>query len=142
MLIKIKNLSNNPDPSYATEGSAGFDLAASLTETVTLKPLSRVLIPTGLYFEIPPGKEMQVRPRSGHAFKHGITVLNSPGTIDSDYRGEVGVILINLGDTEFTINSGDRIAQGVITDFIQAQFVRDELNETVRGKGGFGSTNL
>lgn len=141
--IKIKNLSNNLLPEYITDGAAGVDLKAFLPEPCILKPFQRKLINTGLYIEIPEGYEGQVRPRSGLAFKHGITVLNSPGTIDSDYRGEIGVILINLSDTDFLINNGDRIAQLVITSYCKAIFDNtDQINATGRGEGGFGHTGI
>lgn len=139
--IGIINNSTNPLPAYATLGSSGMDLMAFIENTIILKPLQRQLIPTGLYLEIPQGYEAQIRPRSGLAIKQGITCLNTPGTIDSDYRGEVKVILINLSDTEQTINSGDRIAQMVIAKTEKAflQLVQ-ELNITERGEGGFGHT--
>ncbi len=141
MKLKIKNTSNNPLPEYQTSGSAGMDLRAFLTETVTLSPLERKLIPTGLFIELAEEYEAQIRPRSGLAFKQGITVLNSPGTIDSDYRGEVGVLLINLSNETVTIESGDRIAQMVIAKYKQPNIKEVEiLEETERGAGGFGST--
>ena len=141
MKIKIINKSKNPLPKYQTKLSAGMDISANLTEGITLRPLERKLIPTGLFLELPEGFEAQVRPRSGLALKHGITVLNSPGTIDADYRGEVGVILVNLSAEDFTINSGDRIAQMVIAKYETAEWQNaDALNETARGAGGFGST--
>lgn len=141
MKVKIVNKSNNPLPSYSTELSAGVDLRAYLDEPIILKPLERALIPTGLYIELPQGYEAQVRPRSGLAIKYGITVLNSPGTIDADYRGEIKVILINLSNEPFTINNGDRIAQMVIAKHETAQWIEvDNLSETKRGEGGFGST--
>lgn len=128
-------------PEYKTKGAAGCDVCALLDESVTLKPMERALIPTGLCFAIPEGYEIQVRPRSGLAIKNGITCLNTPGTIDSDYRGEVKVILINLGNEEFTINSGDRIAQLVVSPVTLGKFIPvNELDETERGEGGFGST--
>ena len=128
-------------PSYATEGSAGLDLRAAVEEPVILRPFQRALIPTGFIFEIPEGYEGQVRPRSGLALKKGVTVLNSPGTIDSDYRGEVKVILINLGQEEVTIERGERIAQLVIAPVTRAQLVEvEEVSQTSRGAGGFGST--
>ncbi len=130
-------------PEYKTDGAAGADLCAFLDSPVTLLPGKSAMIPTGLFFEIPEGYEIQVRPRSGLAAKNGITVLNTPGTIDSDYRGEVKVILINLGDKDFVINNGDRIAQLIICPVIQAAFtVTDSLSETSRGAGGFGSTGV
>ena len=141
MKVKIVNKSNNPLPSYSTELSAGVDLRAYLDTPIILKPLERALIPTGLYIELPQGYEAQVRPRSGLAIKYGITVLNSPGTIDADYRGEIKVILINLSNESFTINNGDRIAQMVIAKHETAQWIEvDNLSETKRGEGGFGST--
>jgi dUTP pyrophosphatase len=139
MKIRIVNKSPHPLPAYETEHSAGMDLRAFTGGPVTLKPLERKLIPTGLFMELPVGFEAQVRPRSGLAVKHGITVLNSPGTIDSDYRGEVGVILINLSDTEFTVNDGDRIAQMIISHHEKAELTEtEEINNTNRGAGGFG----
>lgn len=144
MRIKIVNRSNNPLPEYKTEHSAGVDLTAFLPNgEIVLKPLERKLIPTGLFLELPEGFEAQVRPRSGLALKSGITVLNSPGTIDADYRGEVGVILINLSQENFTIRSGDRIAQMIIAKYEKATFVESiELAETERGAGGFGHTGV
>ena len=128
-------------PEYKTSGAAGADLCALLDAPLTIPAGSSAMIPTGLFFEIPQGYEVQVRPRSGLAAKNGVTVLNTPGTIDSDYRGEIKVILINLGNQDFTINSGDRIAQMVIAPVIQASFtITDSLSETERGSGGFGST--
>ena len=139
MKIRIVNKSPHPLPAYETEHSAGMDLRAYTGGPVTLKPLERKLIPTGLFMELPVGFEAQVRPRSGLAVKHGITVLNSPGTIDADYRGEVGVILINLSDTSFTVNDGDRIAQMIISRHEKAELtVAEEINNTNRGAGGFG----
>lgn len=141
MKISIINKSPHPLPQYQTPQSAGMDLHAFVPESVTLKPLERKLIPTGLYLELPEDYEAQVRPRSGLAIKNGITVLNSPGTIDADYRGEVGVILVNLSTEDFTINNGDRIAQMIIARHEKAQWqLTDALNETSRGAGGFGST--
>ena len=142
MRIKIVNTSNNPLPAYETQASAGMDLRAFLPDgPLTLEPKQRALVPTGLYMEIPEGYEGQVRPRSGLALKSGITVLNSPGTIDADYRGQVCVILINLSDKPFVINSGDRIAQMIIAKCEQAEVVQVEtLSETERGAGGFGHT--
>jgi dUTP pyrophosphatase len=139
--VKIINQSQHPLPSYQTEHSAGMDLRANIEKPVTLQPLQRQLIPTGLFIELPHGYEAQVRPRSGLAFKHGITVLNSPGTIDADYRGEVKVLLINLSDTPFTIENGERIAQMIIAAYekISWQAV-DVLSDTLRGAGGYGST--
>ena len=141
MQIKLVNLSNNPLPAYETEHAAGMDLRAYLTEPIIVSPLQRVLVPTGLFIELPVGFEAQVRPRSGLAFKYGVTVLNSPGTIDADYRGEIKVILINLSDTGFTIQNGDRIAQMVISRHEKADWTQVvELSETQRGEGGFGHT--
>lgn len=141
MQIKIVNKSNNELPAYSTEMSAGMDLRANLTEPVLLKPLERKLIPTGLFIELPRGFEAQIRPRSGLALKKGITVLNTPGTIDADYRGEVGIILINLSNEEFVVENGERICQMIIARHETAQWnlVR-ELEETDRGAGGFGHT--
>ncbi len=142
MKLKIVNKSNNALPNYETANSAGLDLRAFLPEgQITIKPLQRVLVPTGLFMEIPTGYEGQVRPRSGLAIKNGITVLNSPGTIDADYRGEVKIILVNLSDTDFVINSGDRVAQLIIAKCEQAEIETVEmLTETERGSGGFGHT--
>ena len=142
MILKIVNTSNNPLPAYETKNSAGMDLRAYLPDgPITLEPMQRALVPTGLYMEIPEGYEGQVRPRSGLAIKNGISVLNSPGTIDADYRGQVCVILINLSDKSFVINSGDRIAQLIIAKCEQAEVVQVEtLSETERGAGGFGHT--
>ena len=141
MEIKIVNKSAYPLPEYATALSSGLDLKANITEPVTLKPLERVLVPTGLFIALPEGTEAQVRPRSGLAAKHGITVLNSPGTIDADYRGEIKVILVNLSNEPFVINPGERIAQMVVARFERAQWVEvQELDSTERGEGGFGST--
>lgn len=139
--IRIVNTSDNPLPNYATEGSSGMDIRASLQLPVKLRPLERALIPTGLFVEIPYGYEMQIRPRSGLAIKQGITCLNTPGTIDSDYRGEIKIILINLSAEEQVINSGDRIAQMIIQKVEKAEFEQVEiLNETERADGGFGHT--
>lgn len=141
MRVKIINRSTNPLPEYQTASAAGLDLRAELDAPVHLRPLERAVIGTGLYLELPEGYEAQVRPRSGLAAKQGVTVLNSPGTIDADYRGEIGVILVNLSNEAVTINHGDRVAQLVIARFEQAQWVEvEELNETARGSGGFGST--
>ena len=141
MEIKIVNKSAYPLPEYATALSAGLDLKANITEPVTLKPLERVLVPTGLFIALPEGTEAQVRPRSGLAAKYGITVLNSPGTIDADYRGEIKVILVNLSSEPFVINPGERIAQMVVARFERAQWAAvQELDSTERGEGGFGST--
>lgn len=142
MKIKIVNKSKHPLPKYQTALSAGMDLYANIEESVTLKPLERKLISTGLLIELPQGFEAQIRPRSGLAIKNGITVLNSPGTIDADYRGEIGVILVNLSAEAFTINNGDRIAQMVIAKHETAVWDEvAELSETDRGAGGFGSTS-
>jgi dUTP pyrophosphatase len=139
--IKVINHSNNPLPSYQTLYSAGVDLQANLTAPLTIEPLQRVLVGTGLHIELPIGYEAQVRPRSGLALKHGITVLNSPGTIDADYRGEIKVLLINLSDTPFVVRHGDRIAQMVIAQHAQVQWESAaELSNTERGSGGYGST--
>lgn len=142
--VGIKNLSTNPSPEYKTSGASGMDVMAFLKSPVTLKPGEHMLIPTGLYFDLPEGIEFQVRPRSGLAIKNGITVLNSPGTIDSDYTGELKVILINLGQEDFTINSGDRIAQIVASKVDKVVF--EETGEitkiTERGDGGFGHTGI
>ena len=139
MEVKIINKSNNPLPEYSTIMSAGMDLRAFIEHPIVLRSLNRILIPTGLYIELPKGYEAQVRPRSGLALNHGVTVLNSPGTIDADYRGEICVILINLSNEPFFINSGDRIAQLVFHKYAKAEFVEVEhLDETERGEGGFG----
>lgn len=141
MRVKIINKSNNALPAYETASSAGMDLRAFVDADVVLKPFERKLIPTGLYIELPDGYEAQIRPRSGLAIKSGITVLNSPGTIDADYRGEIKVILINLSQEDFTIKSGDRICQMVIAKHEKAEFVEvNEISETERGVGGFGHT--
>ncbi len=141
MKIKVINTSNNPLPAFKTVGSAGVDLQAFIETTIVLEPLARQIIPTGLYMEIPQGYEAQIRPRSGLAIKHGITCLNTPGTIDSDYRGEIGVILVNLSKENFAIHPGDRVAQMVIAKHESPEFVEVEtLDETERGAGGFGST--
>ena len=141
--VNIVNHSTNPLPAYATAGSAGMDIRANLQEPVTLQPLERYLVPTGLFIELPDGYEAQVRPRSGLAIKQGITCLNSPGTVDSDYRGELKVILINLSNTEQVIQHGDRIAQMVIASTVKAELVlTDTLNESQRGEGGFGHTGV
>ena len=139
--IRIVNKSGHPLPTHATAGSAGLDLRAALEEPVTLEPLDRALIPTGLYFAIPAGYEVQIRPRSGLAMKHGITVLNTPGTIDSDYRGEIRVALINLSREPFTIEPGERICQMVLAHYEQVEWVEaEQLDDTDRGEGGFGHT--
>lgn len=143
MKINIINKSNNPLPRYESIMAAGVDLRAFLAEPVTLKPLERRLIPTGLYMELPQGYEAQIRPRSGLALKRGLTVLNTPGTIDADYRGEIGVILINFSAEEQTIESGERICQMVIARHEQAEFIPVEvLGETERGAGGFGHSGI
>lgn len=139
--VKIVNKSQWPDPFYATETSAGMDLRADITEPFTLKPLERRLVPTGIFIELPVGYEAQVRPRSGMAAKHGITVLNTPGTIDADYRGEVKVCLVNVSNDEFEIVPGERIAQMVVAAHERVEWVDVEvLSDTARGAGGFGST--
>ncbi|MGL4325965.1 MAG: dUTP diphosphatase [Tannerellaceae bacterium] len=141
MEVKIVNKSKHALPEYATIHSAGMDIRANLEESITLKPLERRLIPTGLFIELPEGYEAQIRPRSGLAFKHGITVLNSPGTIDADYRGEIGVILVNLSTDEFVIHDGERICQMVIAQHAHIKWSEVEaLTDTVRGEGGFGHT--
>lgn len=141
MTIKIINKSRHDLPHYETIASAGMDLRANLTEDRILKPLERTIVGTGLYIELPIGYEAQVRPRSGLAAKKGITVLNTPGTVDADYRGEIGVILVNLSNEEFRIQNGERIAQLVIAKHERAEWIEvEELSETDRGKGGFGST--
>ena len=143
MKVKIVNQSKNPLPGYSTDHSAGMDLRANIEDSVTLKPLERTLIPTGLFIELPVGYEAQVRPRSGLALKKGLSVLNTPGTIDADYRGEIGVILINLSNEEVIIESGERICQMVIAKHEHAELIQVEvLNETGRGAGGFGSTGV
>nr|WP_294940821.1 dUTP diphosphatase [uncultured Mucilaginibacter sp.] len=141
MNISVINRSKNTLPAYETLHAAGMDLRAELEATVTLKPLERALIPTGLYIELPIGYEAQIRPRSGLAYKHGIGIVNSPGTIDADYRGEIKVLLVNLSNTDFEINTGDRIAQMVVAKHEQVLWVEvEELNETTRGAGGYGHT--
>lgn len=145
--LNFINTSNNPNPEFATAGSAGFDFRASLSEPVILKAGKRLVVKTGLFIELPPNLEIQVRPRSGLSAKFGITVLNSPGTIDSDYTGEIGVILINLGEDDFEIQNGDRIAQGIITSvFGESTINFNQVNEISenehRGSAGFGSTGL
>ncbi len=141
MEIKIINKSKHALPEYATECSAGLDLRANIETPITLAPLARVLVPTGLFIELPQGFEAQIRPRSGLAIKKGITVLNSPGTIDADYRGEIQVILVNLSNEDFVINDGERICQMVIAHHEQAQWrLVESLSETERGAGGFGHT--
>ncbi len=139
--IKVVNRGHQQLPAYATPQSAGMDLRANLDAPVTLRPLERRLIPTGLFIALPEGYEAQVRPRSGLALKHGLTVLNTPGTIDADYRGEIGVVLVNLSQEDFVVNDGERIAQMVIARHEQGDFVIvDELDETERGAGGYGHT--
>jgi dUTP pyrophosphatase len=141
MKIKVINRSKHKLPDYATLAAAGMDLRANLDTPIVLKSLERTLVPTGLFLEIPVGFEAQVRPRSGLAFKNGLTVLNSPGTIDADYRGEVKVILVNLSNEEFTVNDGERIAQMVIARHEQAEWIEvEQLEDSARGEGGFGST--
>ena len=143
MKIQVVNRGHQPLPQYATPQSAGMDLRANLEEPITLKPLERQLIPTGLHIALPAGYEAQVRPRSGLALKKGITVLNSPGTIDADYRGEIGVLLINLSQDDFIVNDGERIAQMIIARHEQGEFVEvDVLDETERGEGGYGHTGV
>ncbi|MDC0908504.1 dUTP diphosphatase [Flavobacteriales bacterium] len=143
MKLKVINKSKHKLPQYTTELSAGMDLRANIDVDVLLKPLQRVLVKTGLFIELAPGYEAQVRPRSGLAFKKGITVLNSPGTIDADYRGEIGVILVNLSDDDFIITDGERIAQMVISKHEQAIWNEvDSLENSARGSGGFGSTGV
>jgi dUTP pyrophosphatase len=141
MKVKIINKSDHAIPEYETPASAGMDLRANISESITLQPLERAVVKTGLFLEIPVGYEAQVRPRSGLAAKKGITVLNAPGTVDADYRGEIGVILVNLSKEEFTIVNGERIAQLVISSHERAEWIETEiLTETTRGEGGFGST--
>lgn len=143
MNIKIINKSNHALPHYETIASAGMDLRANITEPITLKPLERTVVKTGLFIELPVGIEAQVRPRSGLAAKKGVTVLNAPGTVDADYRGEIGVILVNLSNEDFTIENGERIAQLVIAKHERAEWMEVEtLSETSRGEGGFGSTGV
>jgi dUTP pyrophosphatase len=139
MKIKIVNTSRHPLPAYETVHAAGMDLRANLDEPVLLKSLERALIPTGLFIELPEGYEAQIRPRSGLAIRHGISLVNTPGTIDADYRGEIKIIMINLSNEAFTINDGERIAQMVIASHERAEWIEvDKLNETERGEGGFG----
>ena len=143
MKVKIINKSNNPLPEYSTIMSAGMDLRAFIEHPIVLRSLNRVLIPTGLYIEMREGYEAQIRPRSGLAFKHGVTVLNSPGTLDADYRGEICVELVNLSNTPFTVEPGERIAQLVFAKYEKADFIEvEELSETERGTGGIGHTGL
>lgn len=141
--VRIVNKSRHPLPQYSTLCSAGMDLRANVENPIVLKPFQRALIPTGLFMALPEGYEAQVRPRSGLALKHGVTVLNTPGTIDADYRGEVGVILINLGQEDFVVNDGERIAQMVVARYEQAELLSvDVLDETERGEGGFGHSGV
>ena len=141
--VKVINKGKQPLPQYATAQSAGMDLRANTSEPFTLNPMERKLVPTGLFIALPEGYEAQVRPRSGLALKHGITVLNTPGTIDADYRGEIGVVLVNLSNEPFTVEPGERIAQMVIAKHEQANFlVVEELDETERGAGGYGHTGV
>lgn len=143
MNVRIINNSKHPLPSYQTSGSAGMDLRANLEAPIQVKPLERVLVSTGLFIELPLGFEAQIRPRSGLAYKHGVTVLNTPGTVDSDYRGEVKVLLVNLSNTTFTVEDGERIAQMVIAKHETIQWVEaQELLNTERGAGGYGSTGV
>ena len=143
VIVKIINKSGHQTPSYETTSSAGMDLRANITETITLKPLERAIIKTGLFIALPPGFEAQVRPRSGLAAKFGISVLNAPGTIDADYRGEIGVILVNLSHENFSISDGDRIAQMIIARYVHTKWEEvSVLDVTKRGEGGFGSTGI
>lgn len=141
--VKIVNKSKNPLPAYATELSAGMDLRADLADAIVLAPGERRLIPTGLYVELPDGYELQLRPRSGLALRHGIGLVNSPGTVDADYRGEIGVIVINYGSEPFTVSPGDRICQAVVSRYAKVEWIQTEsLSETSRGEGGFGHSGL
>lgn len=143
MNVQIINKSHHPLPHYATTQSAGMDIRANLEQPIVLKPLQRCLVPTGLFMALPEGYEAQIRPRSGLALKKGVTVLNTPGTIDADYRGEVGIILINLSQEDFVIEDGERIAQMVIARYEQAEWIAvDVLDETERGAGGFGHSGV
>lgn len=143
MQIKIINRSSHDLPNYETIASAGMDLRANISESITLKPLERTIVKTGLFIELPVGYEAQVRPRSGLAAKKGITVLNAPGTVDADYRGEIGVILVNLSNDDFVVENGERVAQLVIAKHERAEWIEvTELSETSRGEGGFGSTGV
>ena len=143
MKVKIINHSTNALPEYKTVGAAGMDLRASLTESIVIKPMERYLVPTGLHIELPEGYEAQIRPRSGLAIKNGITCLNAPGTIDADYRGEIGICLINFSNEDFEIKPGDRIAQMVVSTYTQVQWQpTEELSDTVRGEKGFGHTGV
>lgn len=141
--VKVINKGHQPLPAYATSQSAGMDLRANIDESIVLHPMERRLVPTGLHIALPQGFEAQIRPRSGLALKHGITVLNTPGTIDADYRGELMVLLINFSDTDFVINDGERIAQMVVARHEQIEFLLvDELDDTERGAGGYGHTGV
>lgn len=141
--VKIINRSSNPLPSYSTLSSAGMDLRANLSEPITLQPLQRALVPTGVFIQLPQGYECQIRPRSGLALKHGISLVNTPGTIDADYRGEIGVILINLSNEPFVVNHGERICQMVVTNYSQVNWCEVEsLDDSERGAGGFGHTGV
>jgi len=143
MTIRIINKSKHQTPSYETSASAGMDIRANITESITLKPLERAIIKTGLFIALPEGYEAQIRPRSGLSAKFGITVLNAPGTIDADYRGEIGVILVNLSNEEFTIKDGDRVAQMIIAAYVHTKWEEvNVLDDTKRGSGGFGSTGI
>ncbi len=143
MTIRIINKSKHQTPSYETSASAGMDIRSNITESITLKPLERAIIKTGLFIALPEGYEAQIRPRSGLAAKFGITVLNAPGTIDADYRGEIGVILVNLSNEEFTVKDGDRVAQMIIAAYVHTKWEEvNVLNDTKRGSGGFGSTGI
>lgn len=147
MRVRFSNKTKNENPQYATDGSSGFDLRADLVEPIIIKSGKRAIVPTGLFFEIPENFEIQIRPRSGLAAKNGVTVLNTPGTIDSDYRGEIKIILINLGEEDFTVSNGDRIAQGVLSPVHGKQYVNlvkvsEVSTDTNRGNGGFGSTGV
>nr|WP_319400612.1 dUTP diphosphatase [uncultured Carboxylicivirga sp.] len=140
-IVKIVNKGKHPLPQYSTEHSSGMDIRANIEESIVLKPLQRTIVPTGLFIQLPEGHEAQIRPRSGLAAKHGITVLNSPGTIDADYRGEVKIILVNLSNEEFTINDGERICQMIIAEYTKVTLHEVQLlEESVRGAGGFGHT--
>ncbi len=141
MQVNIKNNSKHPLPHYSTEHSAGLDLRANIDEPIVLNPLERALVPTGLFIELPEGYEAQIRPRSGLAYKHGLSILNAPGTIDADYRGEIKALLVNLSNEPFTIHDGDRVCQMVIAAYTKVDLIKvEELSETVRGAGGFGHT--
>ncbi|MCM1021458.1 MAG: dUTP diphosphatase [Muribaculum sp.] len=143
MKVKIVNKSHHPLPAYETFSSAGMDVRAFLNEPITLQPLERALIPTGLYIQLPHGYECQIRPRSGLALKHGISLVNTPGTVDADYRGEIGIIVINLSNTPFTINDGERICQMVVKEYTHVEWEpTDKLDETKRGDGAFGHTGV